>query len=200
VKQRTPIRHIFGVAICFAGLAFVPVTLRFPDAEFYPLIPLLNAVFIRSLIGMTLLVGAWVYRYGVPQTALMAVAFLGFGQLLSLIVCSVFLGGNVLANMVGIFGVGQPTGGVIVELALLLGGTSAVLFLKVYKSSRISVILGAIWLGLLAFYTVYFPHRFMLAEVNIPQQFFPQFMEFATVVASFLFAFAFFRPYKRMMP
>jgi hypothetical protein len=191
------VRHILGVAICFAGLAFAPVVIQFPDAEFYPLIPLLNAAFIRSLMGMVFLVGAWVYRYGISQTALLSFSFLGFGQFLSLIVSSVFLGGNALANMVSIFGVGQPAYAVAFELVLLIAGTASVLLLKIYRVSKVSVSLGTLWLGLLAFYVVYFPHGYMVAEVNIPQQFFPQFMEFATVLASFLFAYSFFRPFRR---
>ncbi len=55
----------------------------------------------------------------------------------------------------------------------------------------------AVWVGLMLFGALFLPHKWVLGEVYIPATFFPQLYEFLSVLASFIFALTFFRPFER---
>ncbi len=192
-------RFVASLALCVSALYFLPTVLQYPMTGFFygPIIPDLTGIFLRSFIVGLLFLAVWVYRYGFAQTLLLGFAYWGLGGVVFDLTNAVGWGGNILMNFAILLTHGQSVAGMMLRMAILPTATAATFIFRLYKVNWLSMGALAVWMGLMLFGALFLPHKWVLGEVYIPSQFFPQLYEFLSVLASFVFALTFFRPFER---
>ena len=191
---------VLSACLCAAALALAPIPLMYPASQFgfflFP-IPLVSGVFMRSLVLGLFFAAVWVYQHGVLQSALMGFAFWGVGGAIFDATVSLAWGGNVPLNFYLLVSGGQSFLGYELRLFVLPASLFVTYGLRLYRIDRRSASLGAIYVALILVLALGFPRSYIYGEGGIPLSVVPQLAEVLPVLASFLFAYSFFRPYSR---
>jgi hypothetical protein len=79
-------------------------------------------------------------------------------------------------------------------------GIALLIHFRLYEVSWTSAIAFIVYAAATAAFVIFSPPLAPVAELNVPRTFVGQTLEFAPVIASLVFAYAFFRPYRRLQP
>jgi len=194
--MRPKINQVAGVSLFFIALAFLPVIVQYPMAQFGLNIPLLTGGFLRSVMAILVLAAVWTYRYGIRQMFLLGVMLVGVLGLVGDTMMAAAQGGNFFANFYRLLADPSST---VLAARVTMGVAGVVLLLRfhLYRLNKVSLAMFAVYAATTAAFVVFSPPLAPVAELNVPRTFFGQALEFAPVIASLAFAYSFFRPYNR---